>query len=140
MASIKDIKKVVAQDEEGAVIPLFQKNGEPYVGLDGEQSTFTVLGSESKQYRAAKHTHMRKLQKRARGRGGVSEDPKQLERDSRELIAAAVIGFSGWDEGGKELPFTPENVRMFLDVDHIFEQVNMGVQGHADFFSQNSGG
>lgn len=140
MASLSDIKKVVARDEEGVVIPIFQKNGEPYVGLDGEQSTFTVLGSESKAYKAGKHAHMRKLTKRARGhRGSVTEDPVQLERDSRELVANAVIGFSGWDDGKEDLPFTRENVMMHLEVDHIFEQVNVGVQSHEDFFSPDSG-
>lgn len=138
MASVGDIKKKVALDEEGAEVPIYQKNGDPYLGSDGEQSTFTVVGTESKKYRAAKHAHLRRLQKRGR-RGGAKESPEQLERDSRELISAAVIGFSGWEDGKTPLAFTPENVMMLLEFDHIFEQVNVGVQAHSDFFSKGSG-
>jgi len=138
MASIGQIQALVERDDEGAVVPIFKKNGDPYLGMDGEPSTFTVVGSESKLYRGAKHAHMRRLQKRARRSGGLTETPEQMAKDSRELIAAAVIAFSGWDDGKKELPFTPENVKELLVFDHIFEQVNVGVQGHADFSSAGS--
>ena len=139
MASITDISKVVAQDDEGAIIPIYQKNGDPYEALDGTQSTFTVVGSESKQYRAAKRAHLMRLQKRARRSGGSSISPEQMEKDARDLVAAAVIGFHGWDDGKEELKFTPETVSGLLEFEHIFEQVNVGVQGHSDFFLANSG-
>ena len=138
MASLKEITRVVAQDEEGAEVPIFQKSGEPYLGMDGEPSTFTVVGSESKRYRQAKHAHLRKMGKRAR-RSGTNVEPEQMERDSKDLVAAAVIDFRGWDDGKTDLPFTPENVKALLEFDHIFEQVNVGVQSHADFFAGTSG-
>ena len=139
MASLTEIKKVVAQDEEEVDIPIYQKDGEPYLGLDGEQSTFTVVGTESKRYRAAKRAHLMKLTKRARRRGGAVSPPEEIEADARALVAAAVTGFKGWDDGKTELEFSPENVDAFLCVDHIFEQVNLGVHGHADFSSASSG-
>ena len=138
MASIGDIKQVVAQDEEGAEIPIYQKSGEPYMGLDGEPSVFIVVGTESKQYRAAKRAHLARLHKRARRRSGTTAPPEEMERDALELVAASVIGFRGWDDGKAELAFTPDNVRALLAFDHIFDQVNVGIQAHADFFSASS--
>ena len=46
--NIQELDQIMAQDEEGAVIPIYQKNGEPYLALDETQSTITVVGTESR--------------------------------------------------------------------------------------------
>jgi len=131
--NIGEIKSLVAKENDGAAIPIYQKNGDPYLGADGEQSTITVVGSESKQYKAARHTQYRRMQKRVKlGRGEAT--PEELERDVLDLAAAAVVGFSGWEEGGEPLAFTPENVKLLLGFDHILDQVQAGIHRHASFF------
>jgi len=136
MANLNEIKQMVAREDEGVAIPIYQKDGDPYLGADGEQATITVVGSESKRYRDAKHAQYRRMSKRVRsGRSDIN--PEDIERDAIELAAAAVTGFSGWEDGTKPLPYTPENVRLLLSFDHIFEQVQAGVQRHASFFGKS---
>jgi hypothetical protein len=139
MANLKDIKTLVALEDEGVAIPIYQKNGDPYKGADGQPSTITVVGSESKQYRAARHSQYRRMAKRVRS-GRSEAAPEEMERDSLELAAAAVVAFSGWEDGTTPLAFTPENVKLLLSFDHILEQVQGGIQRHASFFDQSSTG
>lgn len=132
--NIGDIKALVAKDDEGAVIPIYQKDGEPYMAADGKTpATITVVGSESKKYKAAKHAQYRRMQKRVK-RGSGDATPEEIERDAIELVAAAVVGFDGWEDDGKPLVFTPENVKLLLGFDHILDQVQAGIHRHASFF------
>lgn len=131
---VSQLDAVIAQDEEGSVIPINQKNGEPYMGADGSPSTITVVGSESKRYRQAKDAIQRRnLRSRA-----SKVEPADLLRNRIELAAAAVIAWNGWEEEGKPYPCTPENVKRLFRADHIFEQVEMGIFAHADFFGKSS--
>jgi hypothetical protein len=133
MANLASIKAAVAQEDEGVTVTIYQKDGDPYLGADGEPSTITVVGSESARYKRAKHAQYRRMTKRVRsGRGEAT--PEELEQDAVDLVAAAVIGFSGWEDGTTPLPFTPENVKMLLGFDHIMEQVQAGIHRHASFF------
>lgn len=133
--NIGEVKALVDKDNEGAVVTIYQKSGEPYVGLDGNPSTITVVGSESKRYRDAKHAQYRRMQKRVRS-GRSEATPEELERDNVDLTAAAVIAFSGWEDDGKPLAFTPENVKLLLSFEHILEQVQAGIHRHASFFAE----
>lgn len=135
---IQDVKKLVDQDNEGVVVTIYQPNGDPYLGADGQPSTITVLGSESKAYKEARRAQQRRIFKAARS-GGVSQmTPEESERDAVALAASAVIDWSGWEANGQPLPCTQENVRALLGVDHIFDQVNRGIQQHASFFARAS--
>lgn len=133
-----DINKIqveVAKDENGVVVPINQKNGEPYVGADGKPATVTVVGSESKRYRAARDAISRKM---LRGRRSRLE-PEDLMRNRVDMAAAGVIDWSGWESNGKPAPCTPENVKaLLLAADHILEQVESGISEHADFFANSS--
>lgn len=131
--NIGDLKVRQDRENEGAVIPISDKVGNYYMGPDNEPCTITVVGSESARYRAAKHAQYRRMTKRVRS-GRAEPAPEELERDAIELAASAVIGFSGWEQDGKPLGFTPENVRLLLGFDHILEQVQAGIARHASFF------
>jgi hypothetical protein len=136
---MKKLAELVAQDEEVVDIPIFQKNGDPYLGLDGEPSTIGVVGTESKQYMAAEDAHRKRLFSMMRKRGGQAIDPTVARQEDIKVVLAACVRWSGWDDGKKDLPFTTEAVRELLQFRHIFDQVKAGIDGHADFFTHSSG-
>lgn len=134
---IQAIHAAVAQEDEGVAVPIYQRNGDPYLAADGTQATITVVGSESKRYRAARHQQYRRISKRVRS-GRADATPEEMERDALDLAAAAVVGWHGWEDGKKPLDLTPENVRRLLAYDHILDQVQAGIQRHAGFFAAAS--
>jgi hypothetical protein len=131
---VSKLDAVIAQDEEGSVIPINQKNGDPYLGADGSPSTITVLGSESKRYRQTKDS----IQRRSMRSRSVKMEPADLLKNRIDLAAASVIDWSGWEDGTKPYPCTPENAKVLFRADHILEQVEMGIFAHADFFVKPS--
>jgi len=137
--NVNDLDKIMAQDEEDAVIPVYQKNGDPYLALDGTQSTITVVGVESKQYQEAKRAHQKRLFSIMKKTAGQVLDPAIARQEDIKLLAAAVKGWHGWDDGKAETKCTPDNIKSLLRVPHIFDQVKAGVDGHADFFTARSG-
>ncbi len=137
--NVRDLPDIMAQDEQGAVIPIYQKDGDPYLALDGTPSTFTVVGTESKQYMTAKRAHQKRLFKLMNRLRGQDLDPEVSRLEDIKLLSAAVTGWHGWDDGEKDSEPTPENVREVLAVPHIFDQVQAGVGAHADFSKANSG-
>jgi hypothetical protein len=132
---LTSLKALREREDEGVVIAIYDKRGDAYTGVDGQPATITVVGSESKKYKDAKHAQYRRMAKRVRS-GRSEPSPEELERDAVELAAAAVIGFDGWEADGKPLAFTPENVRLLLSFDHILEQVQGGIVRHASFFAE----
>lgn len=132
---INTLGDIVAQDEKPVEVTVYQKNGDPYLGPDDRPCIISVVGSESKQYRAARDKLTRKF---LRGRQSKME-PADLRNNRVEQAAAAVVGWSGWTAHGLEFPATPENVRILLNqADHILEQVEAGINSHADFFTNSS--
>lgn len=135
---ISKVHELVAQDDEGVVVTIYQRNGDPYLAADGSEATMTVLGSESKAYRAAERRQQRRLFKRMRVRS-ADVTPEETEAEAIELASSAVIGWHGWESNGKPLDCKPEHVKALLGVKHIFEQVNAAIQGHASLFGARSG-
>lgn len=134
---IGNLKKVIEQDEEGAVVTIYQTDGEPYKASDDSDCTMTVLGSESKRYRDAERRQQRRFVKRARtGGGGLS--PEEADVEAIELAMAAVVDWHGWEIGGKPAECTPANLREVLKYKHIINQVNNAITGHAHFFAKSS--
>jgi hypothetical protein len=133
--NLEQIEVEVAKDEEGAVVPIMRKNGEPYKSdIDGSESTITVVGSESKRYRNADDAAQRRRLRSRKSR----LDPADFRREREEIAVACIIDWHGWESDGKALPCTPENVRKLLRYDHILAQVEGGIATHADFFANSS--
>lgn len=130
---VKELAAEAARDEEGVAIPIHARNGEPYGSSNGEAVTITVLGSESKRYREASDRLLRRaLRSRQR-----TLTPKELRENRVERAAAAVIEWHGIEANGEPWPCEPENVKALLfQSEHILEQVEIGIDGHADFFSR----
>lgn len=136
MASLKDITASVEAHEKGVPIPIYDANAEPYLALDGTPATITVLGAESRKLRKAQEDYDRERRKKHPfGSPGDGSD-HELEK-----IVMAVVDWHGWDDGKKDLPCTPENVRAILgapEAEHILRQVRRGVQAHGLFSKRAS--
>jgi hypothetical protein len=136
---IKGLEKLREQSDEGITRTIFRPDGEPYLAADGTEATMTVVGSESKRYRDAKLAQQRRLMKRART-GARDLTPEELEENVLKQAAAAVIGWHGWeDDKGECHPCEEKYLVQVLAYDHIFDQVQSMIQGHAAFFANDSG-
>lgn len=130
---LKGLDKIVAQADEPVTVTIYKPNGDPYTASDGSESTVTVVGSESKKYKAAQ----RRITDRVLHKRRSKMKAEEVEENSILLVASAVIDWHGWEDGDQPAPCTPDNVKALLRVGHIREQVDEAIRGHADFFTEN---
>lgn len=134
MADLQQAQEQIEAQETPVAIPIFKPNGEPYEAPDGTQCTISVLGSESKKARQADDINARRILQAQRRR----LEPADIRRNQLEKAAALVTDFHGWEENGAPLEFNKDNVRKLLAFDHILDQVQRGINAHADFFTTAS--
>lgn len=133
---IVSAKDVAAREDEGTVVELKDQNGEPLYADDAKTLpvTITVAGTYSTRYRRAVDQNRDRMLKRRQ----ATLDGEQLNRQSLELIAAAIIAWSGLTESGADYPLTKENAIALLDAcPWIREQVEMAASDHASFFAKS---
>jgi hypothetical protein len=134
VADIQQIEQQVAQDEESVEVTIFQKDGSPYLAADNKTpATISVIGKESRRYTQALDALTRKMT-----RPGYKTTPESIRSNRIAVAAAAVVGWSGWEKDGKPWSCDPDNVRALLRAEHVLEQVEAGIAGHADFFAKRS--
>lgn len=129
---IAELQREVAQDEEGATVPIHDKRGEPYLAADGSPLTITVCGPDAKRVLAAVDAQTRRILKQRR----AEPTPEEIRQRRIETAAAAVIDWHGWEADGRPLPCTPENARAVLSAPHVLAQVEAAVNAHASFFAK----
>lgn len=133
MASIKQVQASVAKHDTPISIEIENAQGEKYLALDGTPATISVVGSQSERARRWEDAERERIRK------GVSRDVDTRRLDS---VTAVVTTWHGWDDGKKDLPCTPENVRALLgapEARHILRQVENGIDNHALFSEASSG-
>ena len=131
----QQLAEVIAEDEQPAVVTIYQPDGEPYRAADGSEATMSLLGSESKKVRQAQDRALRRLiRQRSRGQNEVEE----ARQNRIEVATAALVAWHGWEIGGKPAVLTAENAAKVFRVQHILQQVEEVVSGHARFFKSNS--
>lgn len=136
---IDGLKAIREQADEGSEIVIYDLAGDAYKASDGSDATFTLLGSESKKYRDAKLAHQRRLIKRARA-GGREMTPEELDLATLKQAASAFLGWHGWeDDRGADHPCEEKYILKVISYGHILEQAQAGIQGHAVFFTNDSG-
>ena len=138
---IDGLKKIREQADEGAVVVIYDPDGEPYLASDGTEATMTIVGAESKRYRSKKLDQQRALIKKMRaGAGASSMTPEGNEQQVHRLAASAIIAWHGWeDDQGAAQECTVDNICKVIKYVHIMEQVAVVIQGHAGFFGKDSG-
>lgn len=130
MADISTIEAQVAKDEEIADIPIYQKNGDPYLAADGSPATIGVTGTDAKRYVAMQATIQRRMLNQRRAK----LEPADIQRNRIDQASSGVGRWHGWENGDQPLDATPENVKGLLRVSHILDQVEAGIAAHSDFF------
>lgn len=124
---------LAANSERGADCHLNHPvTGKPLYTEKGEKITIRVLGQDSAKFRKAVSSRI-----------DLDEDEKNdadaREARSVELISAIVVGWKNIVWEGKELPFSPQNVRMFLTkFPPIRSQLDSFVSKRANFTSDGS--
>lgn len=108
------------------------KTDQPMEGL-----TITLLHAASPK---GKRFSREALDRRIKNNGisRISYTAKELEDEGIDLLVALTEAWTGFESGGKELPCTPENVRMvYSEVDWIFKQADK-FSGDVSNFLQHS--
>ena len=131
---ITQLKSAQARDEQRATFTLYQKDGDPYLAADGAPVTFAVLGNESAAYRRARLLVQRRM---LQGRQRRLE-PEDLQRNRVAMAASVLVDWSGLEKDGAPWPCTQDNVMQLLGIEHVLEQVESAITGHADFFKTSS--
>lgn len=126
----------VALDNEGVVVPLTDRNGNPDLDASGVQSTITVLGEYAEKVGKTMESQTRAMWKRRAG----SFDPVTVTKANRiETAAAACIAWSGIMDNGEPLACTKENaVRLLAAAPWILKQVEAAIDNPASFFVKPS--
>lgn len=130
---LNSLKPVMADD--GAALNIIHPETEEVI--DG--MTITLLGQDSKVYRKLQMAKQQAaLNRMAKGKKAIDLDAEKLSEDSIDDLVKLTTGWAGFSLDGKELEFTPENVRMvYTDWAWIKEQVQEFVGNRANFFRPN---
>lgn len=130
----KAIDSVIETDDEGVIVPLVDREGEPYLQADGKPVTMTVLGEESAPVKRVDARHTRHAI-----RGGGQKVADEADKRLVERAASAIVAWNGVDdETGAPMPFTPENVKHILRAPWILMTVIHAMRERSDFFVSNS--
>jgi putative IMPACT (imprinted ancient) family translation regulator len=135
MADISAAVQNAELSEQEATGTIYQPGGDAYLAPDGKtECTITVLGKESTLYRRADDAITRRAL-----RSGRALTPEELRQNRIDRAAAVVTRWYGWEMDGQPAECERDNVRKLLRVQHILEQVEALIEGHAAFFRKSSG-
>lgn len=134
--NLKALEDEKAGDDQGTVVPLKDRAGDPYLDSKGQPVTMTVLGAFAAPVRQAKAQNKRRWIKALR-RGQDDSDPNDVALVN--VCCAAVVGWSGVEDNGEPVKFTPENLRAVLMAgEWIVSQVTAVVENPRLFSTSSS--
>jgi hypothetical protein len=132
---IGKMEEVRALDEVEVEFTVYQKDGSPYMGPDGETPcTISVVGEESQRVMDADAATQRRMLHQRKTR----LDPKDILFNRVFRASSAVTKWTQWTSGDDFAECTKENVRMLLQAPHILTQVEGAITGHSDFSNSRS--
>lgn len=119
---------VTAAANAGALLQITH----PATGEDLEGTTITLLGQDSDTYRKEVK---RRAEQSLNGKGRNKKiDLDEAQRKGAETLAKLTTGWTGFEEGKKEVECTFENaVRMYLEYPWLREQVEAFISDRANF-------
>lgn len=134
-----ELDAVIAESERKAVRTIYKPNGEAYQAPDGSDCTVSLLGMESARVKKALDSNTRALLQAKK----TKREPEDVRKARVRVAVAACPEWHGWTAGKDLAECTEANVRHLLRADHILEQFEEGINGHAeavgsDFFLSNS--
>ncbi len=120
---LADLVALEKREEEGVEITVKFADGTP------SDFKIRMAGPDSKRVVAARQK-MADLRIKA---GQMTITAADIEREEVEIVASAIIGWSGLTNGGKEFAFTPENARIVCWRATVREQIRAAVLDRALF-------
>jgi hypothetical protein len=125
---------VKAREDEGQVVHIRDETGD--LAFEGETPvTVKIQGSYSAAYRRVEDEQLRRQIKRRL----ATVTPDQLTANRVELVAACILDWSGFTDGGRPFPCTRENATRLLEVaPWVLNQLAEAQQDHASFFGSRS--
>lgn len=115
------------------LVLLHPTKGTPLADEDGKQVVITLLGSDSKEFRAAAHAVANKRLSR-KGRRQQRATAEEVEQAAIETLAAITAGWSNLVVDGETLPCNKKNViSVYNRFPWILEQVEEHVHDRENF-------
>lgn len=129
--NLQHAKAVAEREDETQTLALKDETGEPMTFGDPPQPvTVTIVGTYSNLFRRAERAQSKRL-KTLRARG---EDPEAFDAFA-ERVASAVVGWTGFFDGERPIPFSKENAEaVFKAAPWIQMQVWNAIEDHERFF------
>lgn len=122
--------------EQGATLELEHPvTGESVLQDDGSPVTITLLGQDSKAWRAKnKEYQQKRIAKMAKNRKREI-DFSVSDEEACDLLAACTLGWVGIEEGGKAIEFSRDAAYdLYMRFPWIREQVDTFIGDRANFF------
>lgn len=130
--NLNSLKPVLA--DTGAVLQLVHPKTEEVI----EGMTITLLGEDSKVYRKLQLGKQQvALNRMAKGKGAIDLDAEKLSEDTIDDLVKITVAWSGFEDDGKLIECTPENVRAIYSDPYfswIKEQAQEFKANRANFF------
>lgn len=127
---LKKLQDGKSQYDEAADVPIVAQDGDD----DSTPLVFQVLSRHSKNVQRVVNSQAKA---NARRRSDLSAAELYQQRVDRAM--AALVGWTGLEDDGQPVPFSPDVARAILADPHYLEQVEEGMVGHARFFKKASG-
>jgi len=122
-------------EDEGQVVHVRDRDGEPLYTDEQQPVTITVAGTYSGKYRQAANRQRDRLVKMRRAK----LSGELIEQQQLELMAACVLDWHGFTVDGKPVPCNVENAKQLLaSVPWVREQVEEAMNDHEGFSRSSS--
>lgn len=131
-------KKEKSTDDTPVEMVLRDRDGEPYVGKNGEPVVWGIVGEYAKVVRDAQRQFQDRVLRAAKRGDDITLD--QSTQESLERSAAAVVFWRNMeDDQGNPVPCNPKNVAAaMLAGEWIVPQFMAVHKGHSGFFDKSS--
>ena len=120
--------------DEGAVLELRHPATDEVI----EGMTITLLGKDSATYRKIELRRTQAVLHRVnKGKKAAELDAEKLQDDTLDDLVALTKGWSGFEEGGKEITFSPAEAKKIYanpGLRFIREQAEAFINDRANFF------
>ena len=135
MFDLNTVTQESTGDADGHVIKLEDRNEEPYLDAAGKSVTLTVLGKYAEPVRRQQDANLRRLLKKRQARS----TPEEIRENRISVATVAVTAWSGIEDKGQPVPFSPANVRAVLTAaPWVLDQVEAAMEAGAGFTASRS--
>lgn len=131
-----DLNKLIPQKaDKGATLVIEH----PVTGEEIKGMTVTVCGMDSERYQEIKQRKVQETLDQKSSRKAKKLSAKELAEAGVRDLADLTIGWTGFEFGKDEYPFTPENAfKLFTNPQYkwLVEQIDAFVSDRANFFGK----